>query len=241
MKKSKPTTAKEPRKRNTLNTQIAAAATLAEKSDIALRGGQPEFTEIQTLAWLTALQPPCPFGEEALAKMVVGYKQKVADLLFPALVNNDIQIFEELILEMKKQRRDRINLEKALRTSSQASAPKKNKPSKKEIGRQFRLALMFLDPDDLLNIQTVKTALEKIENNLPDNYKLFSDDSKIYAVMKELKIRFLQPGDKAEWRATTGQVLRQLQILSDGTPKIMGMTLQELSLVNNKTVRTNFP
>lgn len=230
------------RSRATLNKQIAAAPTLAEKSDIALSGGQPAFTEIQMLSWLTALQSPCPYGEVALANTVKAYKQKVADLLFPALVNNDIQIFEELILAMKEQRRNRINLEKALRSPPQDGNPHKYKPSKKEIGRLLRLALLYLHPDDLLNIQTVRSALEKEESSLPDNYRFFSDDSKIYAVMKELKIRFLKPGDKAEWRAAgSGQVLRQLQILPDGTPKETGMTLEEISLVKNKNVLTNFP
>ena len=228
------------RSRATLNKQIASAPTLAEKSDIALRGGQPAFTEIQTLAWLTALQPPCRVGEEDFAKMVKSYKQKVADLLFPALVNNDIQVFEELILAMKKQRKNRLNLEAALRRPKQAGIQKAHQPSKKEIGRQLRVALMFLNPDDLLNIRTVKAALEKIEGSLPDNHRLFSDDSKIYAVMKELKIRFLKPGDKAEWRSDGGKVLRQLQTLPDGTPKIVGMTLQEISQVNNKVIVTNY-
>jgi hypothetical protein len=226
---------KEPRKRKTLNKQIAAAPTLWEKSEIAMRAGKPSLTEIQMLTFVTALQPPCPFGEKWLAQQVKGWKQKFADLLFPALVKNDIQPFEELLLAMKDQRKQHVNLATALRRQKQQGSPRKYEPSKKELGRRLRLALMFLDLDDLFNIQTVKAALDKHSN-------LYSDDSKIYAVMKELKIRFLQPGDAAVWRCPfTGQILRTLQIQPDGTPKESGMTLKEVSLVKNKNIETNFP
>ena len=113
------------------------------------------------------------------------------------------------------------------------------KPSKKEIGRRFRLALLSLNPDELLNIQTVKVALQK-EEGCYDDCRLFFDDSKIYAGMKELKIRFLQPGDVASW-ICNGKVVRVLRIQPDGTPKESGMTLKEVSSLKNKSIRTNFP
>lgn len=233
---------KETRKRITLNKQIAAAPTLREKSEIAMRGGKPPPTEIQNLLFATALQPPCPFGEEWLSQQIKAWKQKFADLLFPALVKNDIQPFEELIQAMADQRRQFILSAASLRRQKQEGSPRKFKPSKKEIGRRLRLALLFLNPDDLLNIQTVKAALQKEESNFDDGCALFSDDSKIYAVMKELKIRFLKSGDAAVWRAIgSREILRVLQIQSDGRPKESGMTLKEVSSLKNKIIQTNFP
>jgi hypothetical protein len=71
---------------------------------------------------------------------------------------------------------------------------------------------------------------------------LFSDDSRIYAVMKDLKIRFLKPGDVAVWRAIgSGKILRVLRIQPDGTPKDSCMTRNEVLSLKNKIIETNFP
>lgn len=229
---------KETRKRNTLNKQIAAAPTHAKKWHIALLGGKPR-TEIQNLAlFVGGLQPPCPFGEEWLSQAIKNWKRKFADLFFPALVKNDIQPFEELIQAMADRRRSELTPEKLLQLQKQQKSRLLLKPSKKEIGRRFRLALLSLNPDELLNIQTVKAALQKVEAHYND-YSLFFDDSKIYAVMKELKIRFLQPGDAASW-IHNGKVVRELRIQPDGTPKESGMTLKAVSSLENKTTVTNF-
>lgn len=136
-----------------------------------------------------------------------------------------------------------VTPEKLLRLKEQKSRPNA-KPSKKEIGRMLRLALLSLDPDDLLNIQTLKEGLarqhEPYEEWLGFDCPLYSDDSKIYAVMKELKIRFLKPGDFARWTCN-GKFLRELLIQADGKPKYSGMTLQEASKIKNKTIEINFP
>ncbi len=45
--------------------------------------------------------------------------------------------------------------------------------------------------------------------------------------MKELGLRFLQPGDMARW-ICDGKVVRLLRIMPDGTCKIEGMTMEEV-------------
>jgi hypothetical protein len=230
---------KKMHKRNTLNKQIAAAPTHAKKWQIALSGGKPR-TEIQNLRlFVGALQPPCPFGEKWLSEAIKNWKWKFAELFFPALIKNDIQPFEELIQAMADRRKTELKPEKLLRLQKQQKNQLPPNTSKKEIGRRLRLALLSLKPDELLNIQTVKAALQKKERRYGDNCCLFSDDSKIYTVMKELKIRFLQPGDVASW-IHNGKVVRELRVQSDGTTKESGMALKEVSLLEDKTTVTNF-
>ncbi len=107
--------------------------------------------------------------------------------------------------------------------------------SKKEKGRRQRLALLNLQPDDLLNIQTVKAALKKFDTH--PNCKLFADDSTIYAVMKELHIHFLKPGDAARW-LYHGKVVRVLRVMPDGESKMVGAPLAD---VDGLPYETNFP
>jgi hypothetical protein len=230
---------KEKRKRTTLNKLIAVAPSRADKWNIALLDGKPR-TEIQNLPlFVAALKPPCPFGEEWLLQAIKNWKQKFADLFFSALIKNDIQPFEELIRAMADRRRLELTPEKLLRLQKQQKIQPPLKPSKKEIGRRLRLALLSLKPDELLNIQTVTVALQKEEGCYNDDCRLYFDDSKIYAAMKELKIRFLRPGDEASW-IHNGKVVRELRIQPDGTPKESGMTLNEVSALENKTTVTNF-
>ena len=161
-------------------------------------------------------------------------KRDFADLLFPALVKNDPAPFNELLEAMAKLRREITFAKNGVIV--RGKMPKT--PPKKEVGRRFRDALFNLLPDDLINIQTVKTALQKAGDCFVDNdgEPFFADDSKIYHTMAEVNISFLKPGDVATW-AVKGKVVRVLRILSNGKPKITGMTLSDISKIRSKDLR----
>ena len=139
-------------------------------------------------------------------------------------MRDDPRPFEELIEAMAKRRRTEVSFEEFVRRQE---VERKKKPSKKEIGRRLRLALLNLNPDDLLNIRTVKAALAKVERAFQEwhgfDFSLTPDDSKIYAVMKELNLRFLLPGDAARW-IYGGKVVRVMEVQPDGTVKEKGLT-----------------
>ena len=62
------------------------------------------------------------------------------------------------------------------------------KPSKKEMGRRLRLALLNLSPDDLTSMQGVLNFLARFKAE-------YSDESHVRRVMSELDIRLLKQGD----------------------------------------------
>ena len=227
-------------KRTTLNKLIATAPTLAKKWEIALHGGQPP-TPIQRLpSEAFALSTPSAHGPEWQAQAIEQVKEKFVGLLFPALMKDDPTPFEELVEAMAYRRKTEVSIEEFIRRQEQH---RRKKPAKKEIGRRFRLALLNLHPDDLLNIQTVKAALEKVEREFSKwhgfDFTLFADDSAIYATMKELNLRLLRPGDAARWTCA-GKIVRMLQIQTDGTPKETGMTLKQVEALGSYTCETNF-
>ena len=231
--------AKSSRPRNTQNKRIAAAPTLAEQAAIALWPDGKPPTEIQHLPFLAeAFQSASPALEKSLSDQAARFKGLLAKIFFPALIKNDIKPFKELIQAMKKRSRmESIHNRPPLVPAVQI---KSRPPSKSEIGRRLREALLFLNPDDLLSIQTVKDALNREGAMFEDAHPLFSDDSQVYAVMDELKLRFLQPGDWAEW-SWHGKVLRRLEILPNGKPKIKGMPLVNLLAMPNKNLQTYYP
>lgn len=189
---------------------------------------------------MAGLQNPCPFGEEWRLQQIAWWKQKFADLLFPALIKDDPKPFEELIAAMAYKRKTTVSIDEFIRLRNQQ---RKLKPTKKEVGRRLRLALLHLKPDDLLNIKTVRAALDKeqaaYQKACDSDFNLYSDDSKIYAVMKELNLRFLQPGDAARWICGKN-VVRMLTIQPDGTPKVEGMTLEELQSLPSFTCQRRY-
>lgn len=234
--------AQQPTKRFrlTVNKQIAAAPTHAKKWEYALHGGKPP-TSIQRLpSEAFGLQRPSAHGVEWQAKAIEQAKQRFADLLFPALMKDDPKPFEELLEAMARRRKSEVSLDEFIRRQERA---RHQKPSKKEIGRRLRLALLDLQPDDLLNIRTVKAALARVEQAFQKwhgfDFSLAPDDSKIYAVMKELNLRFLQPGDAARW-ICGGKVVRLLQVQSDGTAKDSGMTLKQVEGLSSYVCQRNF-
>lgn len=231
----------EVRKRMTLNKQIANAPTLAKKWQIALNGGEPP-TAIQRLpSEASGLAGPSSHGTDWRSNAIERLKQRFTDLLFPALLRDDTSAFEELVQAMVDRRKTEVSLDEFIRLQQHQ---RRIKPSKKEIGRRLRLALLSLHPDDLLNIRTVKAALAKREQAFQEwhgfDFSLAPDDAKIYAVMKELNLRFLQPGDAARW-VCNGKVVRHLWIQPDGTPKESGMTLKQIQALSSYVCQTNSP
>jgi hypothetical protein len=228
-------------KRVTLNKQIASAPTLAKKWEVALHGGPPP-TAIQRLPLEAfGLDQTSAHGPEWQAKAIEQLKQRFADLLLPALMRDDPRPFEELIEAMAKRRRTSVSLEEFVRRQDKA---RKVRPTKKEIGRRLRLALLSLRPDDLLNIRTVKAALAKEEKAFQQwhgfDFSLAPDDAWIYAVMKQLNLTFMQRGYRARW-ISGGKVVRTLEILHDGTPKVSGLTLGELEALGGHVCQTLIP
>jgi hypothetical protein len=228
------------RSRMTLNKQIANAPTLARKWETALLGGNPP-TSIQRLpSEAVGLMTPSPHGEEWRTTAIEQLKQRFTDLLFPALLKDDTRPFEELIQAMRKHRKARVSLPEFIRLQGQQ---RKLKPTKKEIGRRLRLALLNLNPDDLVNIRTVKAALGKVEMAFQKwhgfEFSLTPDDPNIYAVMKELNLRFLRPGDAARW-IHGGKVVRRFWIQRNGKPKESGMALNQVKALGSYRCQTSF-
>jgi hypothetical protein len=240
--KNKPVAeSRQVRERLTLNKQIANAPTHAKKWEIALHGGTPP-TLIQRLPdEAVGLDKPSAHGPEWQAKAIEQLKQRFANLLLPALIADDTRPFEELIEAMRTRRKRTVaSLEEFVRRQEKQ---RKIKPSKKEIGRRLRLTLLTLDPEDLLNIGTVRAAVEKVEQSFQKwhgfDFSLAPDDSKIYAVMKELNLRFLKPGDSFRW-VCDGKIVRQFWIQPNGKPKESGMTRKQVESLPYKTCQANF-
>lgn len=228
-------------KRITLNKQIASAPTLAKKWEVALHGGPPP-TAIQRLpSEAFGLGAPSAHGEKWRLGAIEQLKQRFVNLLLPALMRDDPRPFEELIEAMAKRRRCEVSFDEFVRRQDKA---RKVRPTKKEVGRRLRLALLGLRPDDLLNMRTVKAALGKVERAFQEwhgfDFSLAPDDAKIYAVMKQLKLTFLQPGYRARW-ISGGKIVRRLEIRADGTPKVSGLTLSELEALGGHLCQALVP
>jgi hypothetical protein len=172
-------------KRLTLNKQIAAAPTRAQKWEIALHGGKPP-TAIQSLpSQVVGLNRPSAHGVEWQTKAIAQAKQRFADLLFPALMKDDPAPFEQLLEAMAHRRKTEVSLDEFIRRQQ---LERKKKPLKKEMGRRLRLALLNLDPDDLASIRSVLSFLDSRQIE-------YSDESHVRRVMRELDIHLLKPGD----------------------------------------------
>ena len=150
---------KEKRKRMTLGNLIASAATHADKWHIALRGDKP-LTAIQFLPYEAGgFAFASPHGPEYQAAALNQLKQKFTDLLLPALIKDDPKPFEELLEAMAQKRR---TCSSSPQYAGLKKAALKQKPSKKEVGRRLRLALLSLSPDDQIEQRMVENAaLEK--------------------------------------------------------------------------------
>jgi len=208
------------RNRLTLNKQIAAAPTHAKKWQIALHGGLPP-TEIQRL-------PPEATGlrftthpKEWQAKAKEQLKQRFADQLFPALIKNDPAPFFELLEAMAKERREITYAVNGLVLYGKRPKP----PEKKEAGRRLRLAILNLDPDDLISMKAVADALAKW-------HVMYSDESHLRRVMRELEVHLLKPGERVYFSFSgfgdqPKKWLRKLIVEKNGTATNHGMTRKE--------------
>jgi hypothetical protein len=234
MKKTNPKRQAKPvksGKRGTLNALIEGAPTFAQKWHVALTNGAEPLSPMHQLAIRAAGCAAIPSPEDVAAFKRLGIdlaednarieaeiKAELVGLLFPALVAGDTAPFEQVIQGIRDYRRSQSACAKTV----EALAPRQcQQPSKRERGRLQRLALLSLDPDDLLDIGTVQAALEKFDRH-PSGWPLFSEDSTIYELMKELEISLLRPGDMVRWRTMDGRTVRLLQILPSGRPKITG-------------------
>ncbi len=186
----KPSQRSHKRNRLTLNKQIATAPTHAKKWETALHGGNPP-TAIQRLpSEAFGLHKPSPHGAEWQAKAIGQAKQRFADLLFPALMNDDPKPFEELLQAMAHRRKTEVSLDEFIRRQMEE---RKRKPSKKEMGRRLRLALLNLSPDDLTSMRAVLRFLDGFQTE-------YSDESHVRRVMRELNIHLLKLGDTVYFR-----------------------------------------
>jgi len=196
--------------RETLNKRIAAAPTLGQKINLALRDGAPPPSPIEDLVFFCAGFPPegippemRPWYDGAMSRL----KQRFADLFFPALVADRSQPFMDLLEAMAKRRKE--------------LKPHRTKKLKREAGRELRIALLASSPDDRASINTVLDALARKE--IP-----YSDESHVRRVMREIGVKLLRPGETWVW--TDGRkILRKLMAQGDGKVVVTGMSRQQLS------------
>jgi hypothetical protein len=210
--------------RLTLNKQIAAAPTRAQKWEIALHGGKPP-TAIQQLPFqVIGLATPSPFGADWQTKAIEQAKKRFAELLFPALMKDDPRPFEELIQAMARRRKTTVSLDEFVRRKQ---LQQKMKPTKKEAGRKLRLAILNLKPDDLTSMPA---ALKFLDSRNVE----YSDESHVRRVMREMDIHLLKPGDTVYFgfskiNLQTGapekwMCLRKLIVGKRGEAKNLGMS-----------------
>jgi len=210
------------RKRSTLNKLIASAPTHATKWERALHAGYPP-TAIQCLpSEAFGLQKPSAHGVEWQSKAIAQAKQKFAELLFPALMNDDPKPFEELLEAMAYRRKTEVSLDEFIRCQK--------KHSKKETGRRLRLALLNLSPDDLTSIPVV---LNFLDSHLIE----YSDESHVRRVMRELDVELLKQGDTVYFRFSeinlpTGEPKkwvcpRKIVVEQNGTAANYGMSRKD--------------
>jgi len=173
------------RTRLTLNKQIAAAPTRAQKWEIALHGGKPPTAIQQLPLQVIGLAEPSPFGAEWQAKAIEQAKKRFAELLFPALMKDDQKPFEELIQAMAHRRKTTVSLNEFVRRKQ---LQQKMQPAKREAGRRLRLAILNLKPDDLTSMPV---ALKFLDSRSVE----YSDESHVRRVMREMDIHLLKPGD----------------------------------------------
>ena len=202
--------------RSTLNKEIAAAATHADKVKLALIGGKAA-TPIQMLPLSAALLrktlPDAEWKKGAIERL----KQQFADVLFPALMKDDTSAFEELIEAMAARRR---GLDYII-------PHRRGKPGKKkEAGRRLRLALLTLDPEDRQSIQTVLDRLSEDEIE-------YSDESHVRRVMREIRVGLLVPGQRCHWYIGK-KLVRELRMEADGSLTNEGQSRKDLAAVMGK-------
>lgn len=234
--KAKKKTAKKPkvpRPRNTLSKRIATHPVHAAKYWAALLGKikVTDMTIFPLMAESIRRYNPDNATDKYNynpAKATSKLRRDFVNRFFPALMSSDIQAFSELIQAMSYVRKLSANIAKVQRQV----AAGKYMPSKNETGRLLRLVLLSLEEEDLLSIHTVKQCLDFVNEHLQKQYgndfSLYPDDSRIYTVMRELNLSFLQPGDWVEW-VLARKVVRRMEIQPDGKAIFTGFSRSEVS------------
>jgi hypothetical protein len=194
------TTMKPKKTRKTLNEQIKAAPTHADKWQTAASGGPP-LTPIQQLAFdAFPLQLPVGNGTDWKKHLTEQLKTRFADLFFPSLMDGKTQPFVELIEAMAESRKSGgsvSNFNRGITVNPGTPVAgkdafqftpripvNKDKGRKKEAGRRLRLALLSLDPEDRQSVKTILDALGR-------NHVEYSDESHVRRVMRELDVCLL--------------------------------------------------
>ena len=213
--------------RLTLNKRIASAPTHAGKWEVALHGGSPPTAIQRLVSEAFGLVAPSPHGAEWQAKALAQVKLRFADLLLPALMKDDPRPFEELIQAMAFRRKTEVSGDEFIRRQKQNLT---KQPSKKELGRRLRLAILNLQPDDLTSMRTVLRFLDGLQIS-------YSDESHVRRVMRELDVHLLKPGDSvyfglSEFDLNTGvpkkwQWVRKMLVARNGTVTNRGMSRKE--------------
>ena len=199
-----------------------------------LRSGNSRFTAVSHRLLFKAF--PCKhsdFRSRLLTVSSGNRKQSskqskgLQTFLFPALMKDNPQPFEELLAAMAHRRRTTVSLDEFVRRQEQAS---KRKPSKKEMGRRLRLTVLDLHPDDLTSMRAVLIYLGSRQVE-------YSDESHVRRVMRELDIHLLKPGETVFFYFSvvdlrTGQpkkwhCLRKIIVGKNGTATNYGMSRKE--------------
>ena len=207
------------RSRLTLNKQIASASTRAEKKGIAAWGGKPP-TEIQMLVTLVNINRSFVNPEKWQIQEMDKLKARFAELLFPALTKDNPEPFDELLKAMAKDRRE-ITIAK----NGFVVYGKRQKPTaKKEQGRKLRQAILSLKPDDLVSMRAVESHLAKWG-------AMYSDESHVRRVMRELKVQLLKSGDTVYFRFGE-KCPRKIIVGRNGKITNFGMSRQDYDALN---------
>lgn len=207
------------RSRLTLNKQIAAAPTRAEKKDIAAWGGKPP-TEIQMLVTTVYINRSFANPKKWQIQEMERLKARFADLLFPALTKDDPAPFDELLTAMAQQRREITAAKDGFVLYGKRSKLK----TKKEQGRRLRQAILSLKPDDLVSMRAVEAHLEKCN-------AVYSDESHVRRVMRELKVQLLKLGDIVYFRFGE-KCPRKFIVERNGKIKNYGMNRSDYDALN---------
>ena len=208
------------KRRQTLNKQIAAAPTHAQKWHTTLTGGKtpsPIERLVSDAAGWHNDTPQSPEDEARLlaaldahlgvkgqwhqtdaewrASQKAKLKTRFAEMFLPALIAGDTAPFEALIRAIRAYRAEQRTLAPTL---GELCRRQKVEPNKKEKGRIQRYALLHvwlgMKPGTPLNMQTLKAAIAKYPH--PSGWLLFGEDSTIIELMAELGMSFHHPAHK---------------------------------------------
>jgi hypothetical protein len=212
--------------RSSLRKFINAGATIYDKWERAFYGGPPP-TKIQSLA----LRAPCSrfapgLEPEWLPEVNEGLKKEFADLLFPALLNDDPAPFQELLAAMAKERSRIVSCKNGF-----VLYKKQSLSGRDAVTRKLGTEIPLLSPDDLISREAVMRALQKRE--IP------GEEKAVFNAMRDLGVRLLKPGDMAYFgfRADLSkpiEVVRYFVVQKNRTINNHGMSRKKYDALNGE-------